>query len=68
MKLQDYEQSRIEIINAIHVNATFDKHGNTSKQKSNINRHINPLMFDVIDDKPEGARRSPRVYTLSHQP
>ena len=41
-------------------------------------RHINPLMFDVIDDKPEGvawgvyhvltrARRA-RVYTLSHQP
>ena len=24
---------------------------------SNIQRHINPLMFDVIDDKPEGAAR-----------
>ena len=39
-------------------------------------RHINPLMFDVIDDKPEGVLRSPRglsrarwarVYTISHQ-
>ena len=31
--------------------------------------HINPLMFDVIDDKPEDVARAhrARVYTLSHQ-
>ena len=29
-------------------------------------RQINPLMFGVIDDKPEGVARG--VYTLSHQP
>ena len=28
-----------------------------------IIRHINPLMFDVIDDKPEGVAQG--VYTLS---
>ena len=30
-------------------------------------RHINPLMFGVINDKPEGVASRASVYSISHQ-
>ena len=30
-------------------------------------RHINPLMFDVIDDKPEGVGQGFIHYHINHE-